>query len=76
MGKGKGMFDRWMFKIQRGFILAEFLGISFYKLSHSINWLNKKLKLKLKIICSKKITFLKNWTNSNSVFFFNKYRYL
>jgi ribosomal protein L16/L10AE len=78
MGKGKGGFLRWIFRIQRGFILFEFAGISPYKLKLVMLFLQKILKLKFKLI---KKDFNKNeftsWSNPNkSIIYFDKYRYM
>lgn len=78
MGKGKGMFERWVFKFQQGSTLVEFLGISRYRLVKTIIYLNKKFKLRLKLI-SKQVGLNQfcNWSKCNeSLEFFNKYRYL
>lgn len=78
MGKGKGLFDRWTFRFQQGSTLVEFLGISKYRLIKVILYLNKKFKLKLRLISkiSTKNNFC-NWAKCNdSLYFFNKYRFL
>ena len=50
MGKGKGNFIRWVFRVRRGFVLSEFLGISKYRLSKVLIKISKKLKLKLSLV--------------------------
>jgi ribosomal protein L16/L10AE len=55
MGKGKGGFIRWVFRIQRGLIIAEFLGIPKYRLQKILLKINKKLKLKLILISNQKL---------------------
>lgn len=78
MGKGKGLFDRWVFRFQQGSTLVEFLGVSRYRLIKTIIYLNKKFKLQLKLV-SKHVSssYYCNWSKCNeSLEFFNKYRYL
>lgn len=77
MGKGKGMFDRWMFKIQQGSVLAEFLGVPKYRLIKMVLYLNKKFKIKLHVISKITSLYVSNWAKQNkNLEFFNKYRYI
>jgi large subunit ribosomal protein L16 len=50
MGKGKGMFERRVIRVNRGFILFEFSGFSINKLKFIINIINKLLSIKLVLI--------------------------
>lgn len=78
MGKGKGGFLRWIFRIQRGLIISEFLGISYYRLKKIIIHLKKKLKLKISLVRNEntKNTFT-SWSRlNNTLVYFNKYRYM
>lgn len=76
MGKGKGSFERWVIRITQGCILAEFLGISQYRLKQVLAVLNKKFNTKFYLISSN----LKNnqfslWSKPNTTLnYFNKYR--
>jgi ribosomal protein L16/L10AE len=47
MGKGKGNFLRWVFRLQQGLSIVEFLGIPIYRILKVVNFINKRLKLKL-----------------------------
>ena len=77
MGKGKGMFDRWMFKIQQGSVIAEFIGVPKYRLIKMVNYLNKKFKIKLHILSKVRNSSICNWAKQNqSIDFFNKYRFI
>ena len=50
MGKGKGSFIRWCSLIEKGFIFAEFTGISSIRLQKYALKLEKKFKIPLQII--------------------------
>lgn len=50
MGKGKGSFVRWCSLIERGFIFAEFTGISSIRLQKYTAKLEKKFKIPLQLI--------------------------
>jgi len=47
MGKGKGDFERWVVRLNQGYILSEFKGISDYKLKKVLFEFNKKFNMKL-----------------------------
>lgn len=50
MGKGKGMFERKVIRLYRGYILFEFLGFPLKKLKIIVNIINKLINIKLRII--------------------------
>jgi ribosomal protein L16/L10AE len=50
MGKGKGSFERWVIRLNQGFILSEFLGISKYRLTKILIKFNKKFNMKLCLV--------------------------
>lgn len=77
MGKGKGGFVRWIFRLQQGVTLVEFLGIPFYRLKHILLFLQKKMKIKLTLIKNNSINDqFSSWSKLNtSLKFFNKFRY-
>ena len=78
MGKGKGSFLRWVFRLQQGITLVEFLGIPYYKLISILISIRKKLKIKLILIKkSQSNDYFSCWTKLNNTFlYFNKYRYM
>lgn len=78
MGKGKGSFLRWVFRLQQGVTLAEFLGIPYYRLLAIVLFVRKRLKLNLILVKkSKQNNYFSCWTKLNDTFlYFNKYRYM
>ncbi len=75
MGKGKGSFLRWVFRIQRGLTIVEFTGLSLYRLKKILNKVNKKLKFKLCLISRNRTHYVPVWSKLNlSIEMFNKYR--
>lgn len=58
MGKGKGVFLRWVTKLNRGFILFEFRGINIYRLSKFNNQVTNTIGSKTNLINTKqKVSF-------------------
>jgi ribosomal protein L16/L10AE len=49
MGKGKGNVDKWAVWIKRGQVLYEMRGISSYDAIKSVNNLNSKLPIKVRL---------------------------
>jgi ribosomal protein L16/L10AE len=78
MGKGKGGFIRWVFRIQKGVVLTEFLGISYYRLIKILSFFRKVFKLKLCLVRnSEKRNTFSIWSKLNtSLIYFDKYRYM
>jgi len=78
MGKGKGSFLRWVFRLQHGVTLVEFLGIPYYKLVSILMSIRKRLKIKLILVKKSQYNnYFSCWTKFNSTFlYFNKYRYM
>ncbi len=77
MGKGKGGFLRWTFRLQQGTVLFEFVGIPYYKLLYVLLKIKKKLNLKILLIKKKKNPYFTCWDKFNTtLMYFDKYRYM
>ena len=57
MGKGKGMLERKVIRVRRGFILFEFKGIPLNKIIKLIYTVNKKTHVKFILYKKKNITY-------------------
>lgn len=73
MGKGKGMIERKVIRVRRGFILFEFYGVSFLKLKKFSKKINKFCNIKFSIL-RKKTLYFPSWSkNKNYIYYHNKY---
>lgn len=73
MGKGKGLIERKILRVRRGFVLFEFLGVSRIKLSKLILKINKFLNVKFIITYKKKINY-NLWAKKNKyIYYHDKY---
>lgn len=57
MGKGKGLIERKVIRVKKNFIILEFKGVPFLKLSKLIKYLNKILSVKMYIVKNYNINF-------------------
>lgn len=73
MGKGKGMIERKVIRVRRGFVLFEFYGVPFLKLKKFSTKINKFCNIKFSIF-KKKLFFFPLWSkNKNYIYYHNKY---
>lgn len=73
MGKGKGMFERNVIRVQNNKFLMEFTGINILKIKNLLKKIEKKISIKL-MIYTKKQYFYSLWTKKNKYnFYYNKY---
>ena len=73
MGKGKGLIERKVIRVRRGFILFEFLGVPFLRLNKLIKKINKVLDVKFHLIHNSLFTY-RLWTKNNKyMYYHNKY---
>jgi len=78
MGKGKGSFERWVIRLNQGFVLSEFIGIPKYRLLKILIKFNKKFNMKLYLVDNIKLnTQFPIWCKLNlSIQYFNKFRFM
>ena len=73
MGKGKGLIERKVIRVRRGFVLFEFLGVPTIKLKKLILKINKFLDVKFTVIKQENIYF-SLWSKKNKyIYYHDKY---
>jgi ribosomal protein L16/L10AE len=76
MGKGKGMIERKVMRVRRGFVLFEFKGVHIIKLKRLVTKINKKLDVKF-IIYKKDLKKYGFWIKTNKfLYYINKYLFV
>lgn len=77
MGKGKGVFNRWVLKLRRGTTLVETIGLSLSFLKKVVVWFNKQSSLKLHIVYNiNNLKKVRIWNTSQCWYYYIKnFRY-
>ena len=71
MGKGKGLIERKIIRVRRGFVLFEFLGVPLIKLRKLIKKINKVLDVKFEVI-DKNSRYFNIWSKNNKYFHYHE----
>lgn len=74
MGKGKGSFLRWVIRLKKNFIFLEIRNINYFLSKKFCFYLEKKLKLNIKLLVKNDIFVERLGCNKEVFFVFKKYK--